>query len=421
MQNNIEILSPNKNVGETCNAKSIDFGGNTAKDNQLEDENTVKHPKRPFLKRGSGLARYGLNLDEVKKKTGILKFHKPKRPVLPKIKAPRKCLNQVQTFPKTAFGKLILALYFKLNIFIAFVIICICFYFLVNEPIENTRLDLKKVKETNSWNRYEPKDLLNNEENHNIHEQSELRAFEILEERANNSNLNASSPTVCQLLEKGRRRSKCNKEVQASGLVRSLNFNGMNSSTPQRNSKDSDDSYSDSSQECDPLDLIENSVKDSNENGKTKQNNFTKANQVVLTENEKNYLNNYTKGSRLIKNINLDQSFDTEILSKRLEQLESEIETFRAENKKLIKLQREFEAERQKFFKNKDDFIKKMDEEKKKEEDKLAEERKKFIKEKMLFEKNVRELRNKPNRQEREEIKKLNEQVCFVFHLLRKI
>jgi len=41
----------------------------------------------------------------------------------------------------------------------------------------------------------------------------------------------------------------------------------------------------------------------------------------------------------------------------------------------------------------------------------LAEERKKFIREKVLFEKNARELRNKPNRQEREEIKKLKEQV----------
>jgi len=43
----------------------------------------------------------------------------------------------------------------------------------------------------------------------------------------------------------------------------------------------------------------------------------------------------------------------------------------------------------------------------------LAEERKKFIREKVLFEKNARELRNKPNRQEREEIKKLKEQVGF--------
>lgn len=241
-----------------------------------------------------------------------------------------------------------------------------------------------------------------------------MRAFEILEERANNSNLNASSPTVCQLLEKGKH-FKCNKEVQTSGLVRSLNFDRMNSSTPQRKTKDTDDSYSDSSQECDPLNLTDDAVKYTNKNKNGEENNPTKTNQVILTENEKNYLDNYTKMSGLIKTIDFDQSFDTDILSKRLEQLESEIETFRAENAKLMKVQREFEAERQKFFKYKDDFSKKLNDEKKKEEDKIAEEKKKFLKEKMLFEKNARELRNKPNRQEREEIKKLKEQVCFTY------
>lgn len=286
--------------------------------------------------------------------------------------------------------------------------------FLVNKPVESTRLDLKKVKETNSWNRYELKNLPSNEENDNNHEQSELRAFEILEERANNSNLNASSPTVCQLLEKGQH-FKCNKEVKTSGLVRSLNFDRMNSSTPQRKSKDTDDSYSDSSQECDALNLTENAVKYTNKNKNGEENNLTKANQIILTENEKNYLDNYTKMSGIIKTIDFDHSFDTDILSKRLEQLESEIETFRAENAKLMKVQREFEAERQKFFKYKDDFSKKLNEEKKKEEDNLAEEKKKFMKEKMLFEKNARELRNKPNRPEREEIKKLKEQVCFTY------
>lgn len=211
--------------------------------------------------------------------------------------------------------------------------------------------------------------------------------------------MTASSPTVCQLLEKGHV-SKRDKEVQASGLVRSLNFDKINASTPQRNTNNSDDSYSDSSQECDPLDLSENVVENM-------------ADPVILTENEEKYLENYTKSSGIIKHINFEQSFDTEVLSKRLEELESEIETFRAENKKLMKLQREFEVERQKFFKSKEDFIKKLNEEKKNEIDKLAEEKKKFMKEKLLFEKSARELRNKPNRLEREEIKKLKEQVRF--------
>lgn len=122
LQNNIDILSPNKKVDQTSNTSSVDFVQHTAEENHLEDKNRVEHPKKPFLKRGSGLARYGLNLDEVKRKPGTLKFHKPKISVPPKIKAPRKCLIQVQAFPKTDFGKLILAFNFKRNIFVEIII-----------------------------------------------------------------------------------------------------------------------------------------------------------------------------------------------------------------------------------------------------------------------------------------------------------
>lgn len=287
------------------------------------------------------------------------------------------------------------------------------YLFLVNKPVESTRLNLQKVKVADSWNRYELKDFLENEDNTNNKEQKELRAFEILEDRANNSNLTASSPTVCQLLESGHQ-SKSNKKVQ-SGIVRSLNFDRINTSTPQHNSNSSDN-YSNSSQEFDPIDLTENiKNKKTNDNEKNIYNN--KADPIILTENEKQYLDNYTKTSGIMKHIDFEQSFDMELLSKRLEELECEIETFRAENTKLMKLQREFETERQKFFKSKDDFIKNLNDVKIKEEEKLAEERKKFMKEKFLFEKNAKDLRNKPNRQEREEIKKLKEQVCYFYEL----
>lgn len=285
------------------------------------------------------------------------------------------------------------------------------YLFLVNKPAEKNRLDLEKVKEVvNVWNRYELKDVPNNENNVSNIEQKELRAFEILEERANNSNLNASSPTVCQLLERGQS-SKISKNLQTSRSARSLNFDVINASTPRHSVYDSEDSYSNSSQECDPLDLTEGVKNNTNVNNNEEKDNFLKSDQNHLTENEKKYLENYTKKSEILNHINFNQSFDTEILSKRLEELELEIEKFRAENSKLIKLQREFEIERQRFFKGKDDFMKKLNEEKKKDEEKLAEERKKFMKEKATFERNVRELRNKPNRQEREEIKQLRQQV----------
>ncbi|VVC33351.1 T-complex protein 10, C-terminal domain [Cinara cedri] len=386
LQDDLQLEPPNKNVGKSCQINSIDCGRNQIRENQLDNENknicnNIK-PKKPYLKRGAGLARYGLNLNEIKKKTGKLKFHKPLKSIPSKIKVPRDCLNQVVRFPRTEFA---------------------------TKSTESTRLDLEKIKVADSWNRYDCKDFPENNEDDNK-DQSELRAFEMLEERTNKSDFNASSPTVGELLKKGQR-SKFNSEVPSSGLVRSLKFERINTSTPHQNSNDSDDSYSDSSQECDPLNLSENVVKNTKIANNDRQNNHIKTNQIILTENEKKYLENYTKSSINIKQTNFDQSFDTELLTKRLEELESEIEKFRTENTKLMKLQREFETERQKFFKSKDDFIKKLDEEKKREEEKLADERKKFMKEKSLFDKNVKELRNKPNRIEREEIKQLKEQI----------
>jgi len=108
LQDNVKILSPNKNIEKICPTKSVDYENNLIENNQLEKINEVEcniKPKKPYLKRGTGLARYGLNLEEVKKASGKLKFHKPKIPVLPKINMPRKCLNQVLKFPHTEFGK----------------------------------------------------------------------------------------------------------------------------------------------------------------------------------------------------------------------------------------------------------------------------------------------------------------------------
>lgn len=112
MVDDLEILSPNKHFGKNCNTKSKSCDNNFINENQCGKENDTdcnnSKPKKSYLKRGTGLARYGLNLQEVKKKAGKLKFHKPVISVPPKIKVPRKCLNQVQTFPKIEFGKLVL-------------------------------------------------------------------------------------------------------------------------------------------------------------------------------------------------------------------------------------------------------------------------------------------------------------------------
>lgn len=119
MQDNMEVLSMNEGVDNNCKAKSTS-SINIVKDDKFGCENEMKYqnnkPKKPYLKKGTGLARYGLNLDEVKKKSGKLKFQKPVKAVTSKIKVPRKCLNQVQGFPKVEIGKLILAFIFNLKL-----------------------------------------------------------------------------------------------------------------------------------------------------------------------------------------------------------------------------------------------------------------------------------------------------------------
>lgn len=93
-----------------CQAKPEDCENNEVENNQSEKEDKVEcnniKPKKPYLKRGTGLARYGLNLEDVKKAaTGKLKFHKPIISVPPKINVTRKCLNQALKCPNTEFGK----------------------------------------------------------------------------------------------------------------------------------------------------------------------------------------------------------------------------------------------------------------------------------------------------------------------------
>lgn len=86
----------------------VDNDGYIVEENQLENRNEIEHnnikPKKPFLKRGTGLARYGLNIEEVKKKKGKPKFYKPVISVPPNIKVPRKCLTQVKPYPKLELG-----------------------------------------------------------------------------------------------------------------------------------------------------------------------------------------------------------------------------------------------------------------------------------------------------------------------------
>lgn len=117
------MMSSNKNCYNLYSTKSTDCDDNIEKcENEMKCNNGSIQPKKPYLRKGAGLARYGLKLEEINKKTKKLKFYKPIRSVPSKIKVPRKCLNQVQKFPKIEFGKVILE-FFLFNI--KLIVLCI--------------------------------------------------------------------------------------------------------------------------------------------------------------------------------------------------------------------------------------------------------------------------------------------------------
>ncbi|XP_017786938.1 PREDICTED: RING finger protein PFF0165c [Nicrophorus vespilloides] len=98
---------------------------------------------------------------------------------------------------------------------------------------------------------------------------------------------------------------------------------------------------------------------------------------------------------------------DEALIKAKVAELELEIATFRTENKKLIMQRNDFEAEKKEFQKAKKVLEIELQEERIKLEIEFEEEKKKLTKEKMVFEKYVKDLQNKPNRKEREEISNL--------------
>lgn len=93
-----------------------------SKNVEVDFEARNKNPK-PFLKKGTGLARYGLNLEEVKNKKGKLKFNKPK--IIHKVKIKKKIPNEAGKTFKSEFSELNLSLILLIIQFLCY------FYFYV--------------------------------------------------------------------------------------------------------------------------------------------------------------------------------------------------------------------------------------------------------------------------------------------------
>ncbi|XP_056320889.1 centromere protein J [Danio aesculapii] len=107
-------------------------------------------------------------------------------------------------------------------------------------------------------------------------------------------------------------------------------------------------------------------------------------------------------------------------LSERLVELETEIERFKSENAALARLKQENQDTRENLKKDKADFEKKRIEETAKWEEYKREENKKLQREKKLFEKHAATVRARPDKQERDEIQALKQQLNMMQEDLRK-
>lgn len=105
-------------------------------------------------------------------------------------------------------------------------------------------------------------------------------------------------------------------------------------------------------------------------------------------------------------------SEDSKMLAEKLQELNREIERFRTENAKVTKMRKELETEQADFNKEKKKLLKEIEDEKIRINFNLEEEKKKLAKERMVFEKYVKEYKDKPNKQERTEISNLKIEVA---------
>ncbi|XP_044738183.1 centromere protein J [Chrysoperla carnea] len=106
-----------------------------------------------------------------------------------------------------------------------------------------------------------------------------------------------------------------------------------------------------------------------------------------------------------------DVEFKSDLLKKRLLELESEIQTFRKENSNLIKRRQEYDHLKRVLLKEKTEKEKLLADEKIRIDKYLEDEKRKIAREKMVFEKYVKDTKNQPNRKEREEIVALKDEI----------
>lgn len=358
-------------------------------DENLHDNNAnnseVK-PKRPFLKKGSGLSRFRMSLDDQKRP---LASNKKKK------QTPARCLQapDVVVKQKTIATP-------------------------VDTPKSSGNADVNSLNRRviAQINRFTAGRL--NENDDTAGTDRELYIFESLEKRAMNSSFSSTNSSIMRMLSSTPHRTSPTKtykpptheetaenrttesELIEKIIYKHLENNNIESllanlqnyrdeTTPTPSKSESTVSSCSSVNSDDVRDCFE---EDGGE--KTAPPKETKDAATCTDSFFENEENNETLAAK-------------ELLTQKLEELEREIERFRVENSKIAQLRRDLEIEQREFEREKKKLINELENERSELHYEVEEERKKLAKDRMVFEKYTKELKNRPNKQERAEISNL--------------
>lgn len=346
-------------------------------------------PKRPFLKKGSGLSRFRMSLDDQRK------------PVLAQKKkqSPKQSNNSALQVPDVV----------------------------VKQKTIATPVDTPKSGQVNSFNRRVIAQInrftaeKSNENDDTATADRELFIFESLEKRAMNSSFSSTNSSIVRMLSSTPQTTSPKKpykspipeetaenQTTASELIERFIYNHLQSGNIE-SLLENLHNYRGISGETTPT--TSKSRSESSCSSVTSDDVRACAVDCVRTDDA---CAKQTKDAATCTDSYGDESEDTnetitakEILTQKLEELEREIERFRMENSKIAQLRRDLEIEQREFERERKRLVCELENERSELHYAVEEERKKLAKEKMVFERYTKELKNRPNKQERMEISNL--------------
>lgn len=385
----LEGISRLNNEEEKIISSSKDFQAlleEKLADERLNENNTksAEKPKRPFLKKGSGLARFRMSLEDQKMPVTQKRKLTPKVTPAGPLKVPNTTIKQA-TAP-------------------------------VDTPkSSNSEVNLFNRRVIAQINRFAAERLKENDDTAGTDQ--ELFIFESLEKRAMNSSFSSTNSSVVRLLASTPQKSSPKKpykppipeehtenqttesELIEKFICNQLQYNNIESllqnlqnyqgeSTPTTSKSESMSSCS--SINSDDVQACTVDYEETKETPTKQMKDAATCTDSICDSDE----NNETLTGK-------------ELLKEKLEELEKEIERFRIENSKVAQLRRDLEIEQREFERERKRLINDLENERSELHYEVEEERKKLAKDKMVFEKYTKELKNRPNKQERTEISNL--------------